>query len=92
MTNPFRNREGGGIHTAFPDTDPYLEHLKRRGKLVKTGMTVDELAVAMVRACGDCICEVCGKDYYSHPFADEARTDENRPFLHVTCNGDIVKL
>jgi len=63
-----------------------------KGKLVVTGKTHDELAIAMNRASGLCICDQCGKDYYAHPYASEARDRDNEPYLHVLCNGDIVKL
>lgn len=38
------------------------------------------------RASGDCICEKCGMDYYSHPPVIRF------PGLHRVCNGDLVKL
>ena len=71
---------------------PRLQYLTKVGKLHKTGMTIDEIASRMFRASGDCICDACGRDYYSHPYVFEARDDEGNPFLHVTCAGDIVKL
>lgn len=38
------------------------------------------------RAGGDCICQHCGRKYYSHP--------NNEPFyfLRVLCDGSVVKL
>ncbi len=80
------------IHPSVGETDPYLQHLERRGMLKKTGMSFDELARKMIRASGLVICEHCGKDYYHHPYASECRDDQGHPFLHVTCDGDIVKL
>lgn len=35
-------------------------------------------------ACGDCICDVCKRDYYSHP--------NYEPWLTLLCNGDLVRL
>ena len=38
------------------------------------------------RAAGDCICKLCGKKYIDHP------THEDLTFLHVLCDGRLVKL
>ena len=38
------------------------------------------------RCGGDCVCEDCGKTYYRHPVCPEF------PFLHVLCDGSVVKL
>lgn len=46
----------------------------------------------MQRAGGDVVCEDCGDTYYKHPHASRPVDWENRPFLHVLCNGDLVKL
>lgn len=73
-------------------TAAQLEYLARRGRLRKTGLTHDELALRMYRADQRVICKTCGKQYIDHPFADEARDPDNLPYLHVVCNGDIVKL
>jgi hypothetical protein len=44
------------------------------------------------RACGQSICEVCGLEYFRHPFDFwEVGYDDNL-YLHVLCNGDRVKL
>jgi hypothetical protein len=47
-----------------------------------------------VRASGDCVCEICGKDYYHHPEADEPQylSYDGTPFLHRLCDGTLVKL
>ncbi len=44
------------------------------------------------RAGGDCICDQCGKCYYDHPFDTKQLSYDDKPFLHVLCNGDRVKL
>lgn len=44
------------------------------------------------RACGQCICDVCGKEYFKHPFDFWELSYTGEPFLHVLCNGDRVKL
>jgi hypothetical protein len=67
------------------------EYYRIKGKLKETGLTTEEIARKMHRASGDCVCD-CGKDYYSHPYVTEARDQDGEPFLHVLCNGDIVKL
>ncbi len=66
-------------------------YFRKKGWLKETGLTLDELATKMYRAAGACVCE-CGDEYREHPYADEARDQEGNPFLHVLCNGDIVKL
>lgn len=68
------------------------KYWKDNGWLATTGETHDELAERFYRASGACICDACGKEYYSHPYATEARDRDNMPYLHVLCNGDIVKL
>ena len=45
----------------------------------------------MFRASGDCICETCGKEYWRHPFSKH-RSWQDEPFLHVLCDGSLVKL
>lgn len=72
--------------------DPWLEHLKRRGMLVETGLTEDEIARKMRRTSGEMICAICGKDYYHHPYVSEARDGENHPYLNIICDSSIVKL
>jgi len=67
------------------------KHWRAKGWLVDTGLTHDELAEKFYRASGNCRCKTCGKDYYSHPHASEARDQDGTPYLHVLCDGDIVK-
>jgi len=68
------------------------EYLRIKGKLVDTGKTHDELEIGFYRASGLCVCNVCNKLYYDHPYANEARDQEGAPYLNVLCDGDIVKL
>ena len=63
----------------------------KRGKLKETGLSHNVLGNRMHRASGDCVCD-CGQNYYSHPYATEARDRDGEPYLHVLCDGDIVKL
>lgn len=44
------------------------------------------------RANQDCICPLCGKRYIDHPMNKEVLSWQDEPFLHVLCNGDLVKL
>lgn len=46
-----------------------------------------------VRASGDCLCRICGKDYYSHPYAPEPwnLSFTGKPFLHRICTGELIK-
>lgn len=53
----------------------------------------DERIVLSYRACGDVICEICGKSYYQHPhYLPSAKTNDGYPWLHELCSGDLVKL
>ena len=90
--NPFSNREGAGIYEPEGEEPVRVQYLRKRGKLVETGLTVEEVAAKMHRASGLVVCDECGKEYYDHPYVAECRTDEGMPFLHLICNGDIVKL
>jgi hypothetical protein len=42
------------------------------------------------RAAGDTVC-ACGRPYYKHPHTSH-RDWNDAPYLHVLCNGDLVKL
>ena len=44
------------------------------------------------RAGGDCICKLCGLDYYSHPVTHGPERWHYGCELHVLCNTDRVKL
>lgn len=47
----------------------------------------------MFRASGDCLCEVCGKEYRKHPYASRPLSGiDGLPFLRVLCSGKLVKL
>jgi ribA/ribD-fused uncharacterized protein len=44
------------------------------------------------RASGNCICNICGKKYYDHPMSAKYKSWQNEMYLHILCNGDLVKL
>ncbi len=45
------------------------------------------------RACGDCVCEICGKLYYDHKqYKPSGKTNDGQPWLQELCNGQLVKL
>lgn len=44
------------------------------------------------RAAGDCLCELCGWEFWRHPLDHWELSYDGHPFLHVLCNGDRVKL
>jgi hypothetical protein len=54
------------------------------------------------RASGNCECLICGKSYYDHPFyrltvggwrqLSNGMVIQYGFWLHVLCNGDLVKL
>lgn len=66
--------------------------MERMTRTVTTRLNADELCIRMRRASQDCICESCGKRYGDHPLAEEALDFDDRPFLHMLCDGMIVKL
>lgn len=70
----------------------YDDFLRKRGRLVTTGLTKEALLTKMHRASGECACNECGRCYYDHPYVDELRDWEDNPYLHILCNGEIVKL
>jgi len=70
----------------------HLEHLRKRGKLKIVDLSDEEIARRMYRASGLCECVGCGKEYYSHPYVENCLDDTGLPFLHVLCDGDIIKL
>jgi hypothetical protein len=46
----------------------------------------------MIRACGDTVCDTCGKKYYDHPMDTEQLSYDGHPFLHIGCDGTRLKL
>lgn len=68
------------------------DNYRRRGMLVETGMSDDELAVKMRRCGGGVTCDQCGKLFYDHPYIHEARDQDGGLFLHLLCDGTIAKL
>jgi hypothetical protein len=46
----------------------------------------------MVRASGDALCELCGRTYYRHPVTYEYVDWDGHPYLHVGCDGTLLKL
>lgn len=73
-----------------------LEYFRRKGKLVHLEMDEDEIWRKMFRAGLETICPVCGKMYIDHPYIDNvidrSAHGEETPFLHLICDGSIVKL
>lgn len=54
--------------------------------------SVDAGEVSWTRASGDCICAACGEPYRKHPYADNPKGPDGRPFLKRLCDGTLVKL
>ena len=46
----------------------------------------------ILHASGECICEICGKEYRRHPEDLEELSYDGNPFLHMLCDGTQVKL
>lgn len=75
----------GDIFALFPD-----------GREIQThGSAYQEVRedqpLPIKRVSGECICDLCGQQYYAHPNAPYLGYDD-KPFLRVLCNGDLVKL
>jgi len=51
---------------------------------------------AFIRAGGECVCKICGKYYWEHPYCSNSRftdgLDRDSYYLHVLCDGVHVKL
>jgi hypothetical protein len=46
----------------------------------------------MRRAGGDVVCELCGRPYRKHVLTYEFVDWDGHPFLHVHCDGSLLKL
>ena len=44
------------------------------------------------RASGDCLCGLCGRDYWRHPECTGSQRWSDMGWLHLLCNGDLVHL
>jgi hypothetical protein len=67
----------------------------RNQELDRTIYTIDGVdGVEFTRASADAVCRHCRKDYQDHPMdrRPEAANWQGDPFLHVLCNGNVVKL
>ena len=86
--------ELGGQPAELDDHTKHIhEMMRKRGKLVHLeGKTRDEVNEAARRTSHLVVCKECGKEYIEHPYIDNTLDWEGRPYLHVVCNGDIVKL
>lgn len=71
----------------------YIErYYRNKGWLKNTGHTPEYIAEQAYRTTGTFKCELCQREYQSHPYVSEARGSTGEPYLHVLCNGDMVKL
>jgi hypothetical protein len=59
---------------------------------LKAGIKLDVQPVRTYHAAGDCVCDVCGREYRQHPVDEDQLSYTGDPFLIVLCNGDRVKL
>lgn len=55
------------------------------------GSSVEEQTM-FYRANQDCICLECGEPYWKHPMDNHYLSFQDEPWLHILCNGDLVKL
>ena len=55
-------------------------------------LTVPDSEPTVVRASGQVLCPTCSKPYRDHPWFLLSRNDQGRPFLHLLCDGTVVKL
>lgn len=44
------------------------------------------------RASGECVCEICGREFWRHKHEMEEVDWNDDPYLKIICNGDRVKL
>lgn len=56
-------------------------------------LTDREVGLRMHRVSGECICDICGNEYWKHPMETRIPSGvDDRPFLHRLCNGWFGKL
>lgn len=55
-------------------------------------LTDREISLRMHRVSGECICDICGHEYWKHPMETRILGFEDLPFLHRMCNGWFGKL
>ena len=46
----------------------------------------------MIRTSGECVCPDCNELYRRHPMASRPVDWNGYPFLHVLCDGTLIKL
>ena len=68
----------------------FKERMYRKGMVVTTGLSDEDLGQRMMRA-GNCTCQECGKLYSEHPYVEESWFEDHF-FLHILCDETIVKL
>ena len=51
-----------------------------------------ELEGEMIRVNGNADCELCGRQWWRHPVTYEFTDWDGEPWLHVACDGTLLKL
>lgn len=74
------------------DTTPHLQYLRDRGMLVLLPETWEEVAERQIRVSSEGVCPDCGEKYFKHPYIENCLDWEGRPFLHLACDGRVLKL
>ena len=74
----------------FDDLAKYqLRKAMEKCKMVQYPETDD---IDGIRASGECICNICGKEYYDHPYDWRIIGYGGVPYLNIICDGTRVKL
>ena len=89
----FSSKSAGAETCALCGRAGTLCHFSTRDQEIDwTIYTMD--GVEFTRASADAVCKQCCKEYRDHPMdrRPEAANWQGDPFLHVLCNGKVVKL
>lgn len=68
------------------ENTPYLNKWRRENSITVPNIRERLENDDMVRAGGDCVCEICGKKYIDHSVIKDYE------WLNILCNDKIVKL
>ncbi len=91
--NPYPE-SGHERDTTFQDEQNYFwyqGHLHATYDIIDHGYPIAHNGSDFNRA-GNCICDICGKEYRYHKMDWYELSYDKKPFLHVLCDGDRVKL
>ena len=69
-----------------------LEHYRNKDMLVHLDISDEELQKRIFKTVGHVICEECGSAYDRHTYIDDFLNNNERPYLHLLCDGRLANL